>query len=92
MNDETMAKRFPEGLRMLRARLERERIRFDMVNVKLHYYSWSWSLEVTCPSISYKFMQQLPPEDLKADTSFAEICERIAEELGDRLRMSSGTS
>lgn len=89
MGDDTMAKRFPDGLTMLYAALRREGIRREQVDVQLHYYSWSWSLQVICPEYAYRRIQQLPPEDLRADTAFSELCESIAEELGERRRVAA---
>jgi len=86
MGDNTMAMRFPAGQAMFLAALRREGVRRDQVEFQLMYYSASWALQVTCPSISYRRIQQLAPDDLRADTSFKELCESIAEELSERLR------
>ena len=86
MGDNTMAMRFPTGQTMLNAALRREGVPRDQVDIQLQYYSASWALQVTCPSASYRRIQQLAPEDLKADTAFKELCESIAEELSEKLR------
>lgn len=92
MGDNTMAMRFPAGQTMLDSALRREGIRRDQVDIQLMYYSASWALQVKCPSVGYRRVQQLAPDDLRADTSFKELCESIAQELSVKLRRAAATS
>lgn len=86
MPDTYINTRFPDGLRMLQATLRREGVPVKKVEIQLLYHSWSWALKVMCPAVSYVTVRQLPPEDLRADTAFSELCDSIAEELSDLFR------
>lgn len=74
--------RFPTGEQALKAALKRERVPIDDVQLGLGYTGVSWSLHVTAPRLGYRRVTQLAPEDLRADTSWVELCDSIAEELG----------
>lgn len=77
--------RFPAGEAVMRAALRRERVPADLVDLRLAYTGVSWSLHVTCGSAGYRREAQLAPEDLRADTAWAELCESIAEDLASRI-------
>src|SRR5487761_1700406 len=76
-----LSSRFPAGVAVMRSALRREHIRPELVDLRLGYTGVSWSLHVTCPSANYRRIDQLPPEDLRADTAWGELCESIAEDL-----------
>ena len=80
-----LANRFPSGEKVLRAALRREGIRPELVDARLLYTGVSWSVHVTCRDARYNRVAQLAPEHLRADTAWSELCESIAEELGQRL-------
>lgn len=84
--------RFPAGERTLKEALRRERVPLDGVAMGLGYTGVSWSLHVNVPSLRYSVVRQLAPEDLRADTSWLEICDQIAEELSDLMRRAPRTS
>lgn len=77
--------RFPAGDAALRAALRRERVKPELVDARLLYTGVSWSLHVSCPTANYRRVAQLPPEDLRVDTAWGELCESIAEDLARRL-------
>ena len=78
--------RFPAGERTLKEALRRERVPVDGVELGLGYTGVSWSLHVNAPGLGYSRVRQLAPEDLRADTSWLELCDQIAEELSDLAR------
>ena len=78
--------RFPTGEKTLREALRRERVPVDGVELSLEYTGVSWSLHVNAPRLGYRRVAQLAPEDLRADTAWMELCDSIAEELGDLAR------
>lgn len=78
--------RFPTGEATLRAALKRERVPVEDVELGLAYTGVSWSLHVTAKRLGYRRVAQLAPEDLRADTSWLELCDSIAEELADLAR------
>jgi hypothetical protein len=78
--------RFPAGERALKDALRRERVPLDGVELGLGYTGVSWSLHVEAPRLGYRRVAQLAPEDLRADTAWLELCDSIAEELGDLAR------
>ncbi len=85
MSTDPLGARFPAGEAVLRAALRRERIAPESVDLRLAYTGVSWSLHVSCPSAGYRREKQLPPEDLRADTAWGELCESIAEDLAARI-------
>ena len=73
----------------MRAALRREQIPAETVDLRLAYTGVSWSLHVSCASAGYRRVAQLPPEALRADTAWDELCESVAEDLAERIRRSS---
>lgn len=80
--------RFPTGEATLRAALKRERVPLDAVELGLAYTGVSWTLHVTASRFKYRRIVQLAPEDLRADTAWIELCDSIAEELGELARQA----
>lgn len=81
-----LGSRFPTGEATLKAALKRERVPVDGVQLGLAYTGVSWTLHVDAPALGYRRVAQLAPEDLRADTSWLELCDSIAEELSDLAR------
>lgn len=77
--------RFPSGDAVFRAALRREQVRPELVDLGLVYTGVSWTLHVTCATAGYRRVEQLPPEDLRVDTAWTELCDSVAEELAHRL-------
>lgn len=78
--------RFPTGEATLRAALKRERVPLEAVDLGLEYTGVSWTLHVNASRFRYRRVAQLAPEDLRADTAWIELCDSIAEELGELAR------
>lgn len=83
-----LASRFPTGDAALRAALRRERIRPELVDLRLAYTGVSWTLHVTCSTAGYRRIEQLAPEELRADTAWGELCESIAMDLARKIAES----
>lgn len=71
--------------------LRRSRIPPDDVDARLLYTGVSQSLQVSCPSLGFRRVIQLPPEDLRPDTAWGEMCEALADDLA-RLRHRAGSA
>lgn len=85
---EPLGVRFPAGDKTMRAALRREGVRPELVDLRLAYTGVSWSLHVSCPAVGYRRVEQLAPEDLRADTAWCELCDAIAEDLARRIAAS----
>ena len=80
--------RFPTGEATLKAALKRERVPVEAVELGLAYTGVSWTLHVNAPIYGYRRIAQLAPEDLRADTSWIELCDAIADELATLARQT----
>lgn len=78
--------RFPAGEASLHRALRRRHLRPEDVEARLLYTGVSQSLHISCPRLGLRTSIQLPPEDLRADTAWGEMCEELAEELSRRER------
>ncbi|MDQ6846045.1 MAG: hypothetical protein M3019_00440 [Candidatus Dormibacteraeota bacterium] len=85
MSIDPLGARFPAGEAVMRAALRREQVSPELVDLRLAYTGVSWSLHVTCASAGYRRVAQLPPEALRADTAWSELCESVAEDLAGRI-------
>ena len=77
--------KFPTGDAALRAALRREGVRPEAIDARLLYTGVSWTLHITCRGLEHRWVKQLPPEDLRADTAWDELCELIAQDVARRL-------
>jgi hypothetical protein len=86
-----LSARFPAGDSALRAALRREHVQPELLDLSLAYTGVSWSLHVTCASLGYRRVEQLPPEDLRVDTAWGELCEAIALDVAERFAQAGTT-
>jgi len=91
MNTDRLGARFPAGEAVMLAALRREGIPPGIVDLRLAYTGVSWSLHVICANAGYRRVAQLPPEDLRADTSWGELCDSVAEDLAARMPLRDRT-
>jgi len=82
--------RFPAGETVFRRALRREGLRPEDVDARLLYTGVSQSLHVSSARYGFRRVVQLPPEDLRADTAWGEMCDSVAEDLS-RLARGSRT-
>lgn len=79
-----LVSRFPAGDAVLRAALRRHGVTPSGVDARLQYTGVSWSLHVVCEAVAYRRVEPLPPETLRADTAWGELCESIASDVARR--------